>query len=50
MSMGNVVNQLHDEHRLTHTSATKQADLTTLAERLNQVDDLDTGVQDLLGD
>ena len=46
--MGNIVNQLHDKHCLTYTGATEQTDLTTLAEGLDQVDDLDTGIEDFL--
>jgi hypothetical protein len=29
MSLCNVVDQLHDKHRLTHPSSTKQTNLTT---------------------
>ena len=47
--MGDVVDQLHDKHRFAHTGTTEQTDLTTLAEGLDQVDDLDTGIEDFLG-
>ena len=29
MGLGDVIDELHDEHRLTNTRSTKQADLTT---------------------
>ena len=48
MALGNVVDKLHDEHRLTHASATEQANLTTFHIRLQQVDHLDTRSQDFL--
>ncbi len=48
VSMSNVVDKFHDEHSLAHTSATEQTNLTALAERLNQVNHLDTGVKNLL--
>ena len=50
MTVGNVVDKLHDEHRLAHTSATKEAYLATLRERLDEVDNLDTSVENLLRD
>ena len=50
MSVCDIVDQLHNQHSLAHTGATEQTDLTTLAEGLNQVDDLDTGKQDFLRD
>ena len=46
---GYVVNQLLDQHGLTHTGAAEQADLAALGIRLQQVDDLDTGLQNLHG-
>ena len=48
MTLGNIVDQLHDEHRLTDTSTTEKSDLTTLHVRLQEVDDLDTSLQHLL--
>ena len=41
---GYVVDQLLDQHGLTHTGAAEQADLAALGIRLQQVDDLDTGL------
>ncbi len=49
MTLSNVVDELHDKHRLTHTGTSEESDLTTLQVRLQQVDDLDTGCQHLLG-
>ena len=48
MPFGNVVDKLHDEHRLTYTGTTEESDLTTLHVRLQQVDHLDTRCEDLL--
>mmetsp|Transcript_51526 Transcript_51526/g.154029 ORF Transcript_51526/g.154029 Transcript_51526/m.154029 type:complete len:210 (-) Transcript_51526:163-792(-) len=44
---GNVVNELHDDDRLPHTSAAEEADLSALGIGRKQVDDLDAG-QELL--
>ena len=41
-----VVDELHDDHRLANTRTTKGSNLTTLRERANQVDDLDAGFED----
>ena len=48
MALGNIVDELHDEHRLTHAGTAEQSDLTALHVRLQQVDDLDTRCQDFL--
>ena len=48
MLLGDVVDELHDKHSLAYTCATEQTDLTTLEVWLEQVDDLDTGVEHLL--
>ena len=48
MSLGNVVDKLHDEHSLTYTSTTKESNLTTLHVGFQQVDHLDTCSKDLL--
>ena len=42
MTFGDVVDELHDEHRLSYTSSTEESDLTTLHIGLQQVDNLDT--------
>ena len=47
--LGNVVDQLHDQHRLAHAGAAEQADLAALGIGGDQVDDLDAGFQDLGG-
>ena len=49
ISFCDVVDELHDEHRLAHASAAEEADLTALQVRLQQVDDLDAGEEHLLG-
>ena len=47
--LGDVVDQLLDEHRLAHAGAAEEADLAALHVRREQVDDLDAGLEDLLG-
>ena len=42
-----VANELHEGHRLAHAGATKQTNLATLVERTDEVDDLDTGLENL---
>ena len=49
VSLSDVVDQLHHVHRLTHTGATKEANLTTLSERADQVDHFDTSFQQFDG-
>ena len=44
---GNVVDQLHDDDGLAHTGAAEQADLTATQIRLQQIDDLDAGLEHL---
>ncbi len=46
--LGDVVDQLHDDDRLAHTGAAKQADLAALQKGLDQIDDLDAGLEHLL--
>ena len=41
-----IINQLLNQHRLTHAGAAEQTDLTTLGIGANQVDNLDAGFQD----
>ena len=48
MTLGDVVDKLHDKHRLTHTGTTEQANLTTLHVGLQQVNHLDTCGKNLL--
>merc|ERR1719186_843255 len=50
MSLGNVVDQLHDKHSLAHSSTTEETDLASLTVGGKQVDDLDTGDKDFLLD
>jgi hypothetical protein len=42
-----VADQLHQRHGLAHAGATEQADLAALGDRHDQVDDLDTGFEQL---
>ena len=49
MSLGDVVDELHDEDRLAHTGTAKEANLTALGVGLDQVDHLDAREQDLGG-
>ena len=44
--LGDVVDQLLNDDRLAHTSAAEQADLATLHERGDEVDDLDARLED----
>ena len=45
--LGDVVDQLLDQHRLAEAGAAEQADLAAAHERRDQVDDLDPGLEDL---
>ena len=47
MSFGDIVDQLHDEHRLSYTGTTEESDFTTFGIRFEQVNHLDTGVKHL---
>ena len=47
MGLGDVVDQLLDEHRLADARAAEQADLAALGVGREQVDDLDAGDEDL---
>ena len=47
MSLGDVIDELHDQHRLTYAGTTEESDLTTLHVGLEQVDHLDTRRKDL---
>ncbi len=47
--LGDVVDELLDEHRLAHAGAAEEADLAALHVGGEQVDDLDAGLEDLLG-
>merc|ERR1719354_1379187 len=49
MGLGDVVDQLHNEDRLADTSTSEQTDLASLGVGGEQVDDLDSGFEDLLG-
>ena len=48
--LGDVADHLVDDHRLAHPSTAEEADLGTLGEGADQVDDLEPGLQDLLAD
>ena len=45
--LGDVVDQLQDEHGLADAGAAEQAGLAALGVRLEQVDDLDAGLEHL---
>ncbi len=47
MLQGDVVDQFHDDDGFAHAGAAKQADLAALQERLDQVDNLDAGLEHL---
>jgi hypothetical protein len=44
-----VIDKLHDNHRLTYTGTTEETDFASLSVRGQQVDHLDTSDKDLLG-
>ena len=48
MGLGNVVNQFQHVHGLAHTGTTEQADLATLREWHQQINNLDTGFKKIL--
>ncbi len=45
MSFSDVVDQLHDDHRLPYSSSSERSHLTTFGKRADQVDDLDSGLE-----
>ncbi len=47
MALGDVVDELHDDDRFADTGSTKRADLATLGEGTDQVDDFDARFQDI---
>lgn len=50
MSLGDVVNQLHDQDSLSDTGTAEESDLATLGVGGQQIDDLNSSDQDLLLD
>ena len=48
MSLGDVVNELHDEHSFADSSSTKESDLSSLGVRSEEIHHLDSSLQDLL--
>ena len=49
VALGDVVDKFHDEDGLAHSGASEETDLAALDVGLEQVDDLDAGVEHLLG-
>ena len=47
MALGDVVDELHDEHSLAHTGTAEETNFTTFGIGFEQVDNLDTGVEHL---
>ena len=47
MVLGHVVDEFHDDDGLAHAGAAEQADLAALQEGLDQIDDLDAGLEHL---
>ena len=47
VSLGDVVDEFHDDDGLADTGTAECADLTTLGEGTDKIDDLDTGLKDL---
>ncbi len=50
MTLGNVVDKLHDEHGLAYAGTAEETDFTAFAVRLEKVDDLDAGSKNLGAD
>ena len=48
MFLGDIVDQLHDQQRLTHAGAAEQTDFTSFGIGFQQVDHLDSRIEDLL--
>ena len=48
MALGDVVDQLHDQHSLAHTGTAEQANLASLLVGRQEIDDLDSSRQHLL--
>ena len=49
MQLRDVIDQLHNDHRLAHAGAAERADLAALEEWANQIDDLNARGEHLLG-
>jgi len=49
VGLGDVVDQFHQGNGLAHTGTAEQADLAALGDRHDQVDNLDTGFEDIHG-
>ncbi|GMT20564.1 hypothetical protein PFISCL1PPCAC_11861, partial [Pristionchus fissidentatus] len=50
VSLGDVVNQLHDKHSLSDTGTSEETDLTSLGVGGKKIDDLNSGYENLLLD
>ncbi|GMR43041.1 hypothetical protein PMAYCL1PPCAC_13236 [Pristionchus mayeri] len=50
VSLGDVVNELHDKHSLSDTGTSEETDLSSLGVRGKKIDDLDTSRKNLLLD
>ena len=48
MRLSDVVNKLHNDNGLAHSSTAEKSDLATLKERRNQINDLNAGLKNLL--
>ncbi len=49
VSLGDVVDKLLNQHGLSDTSTTEQSDLSTTSVRSEEIDNLDTGLENLGG-
>jgi hypothetical protein len=49
MGLGNIVDELLNQHGLSDTGTTKETNFTTTSVGSEQVDDLDTGLENLGG-
>ena len=48
MSLGNIVDKLHDKHCLSYAGTTEESDFSSFEIRLQKVNDLDTRGEHLL--
>ena len=47
MTFGDIMNHLHDKHRLSHTGTAEKTDLSSFGIRFEQIDDFYTGIKHL---
>ena len=50
MSLGNIIDKLHDKHGFTYTGTTEKTDFSTFAIRFKQINDFNSGIKDFSSD